>query len=402
MINKRGALLLPIEQYWVLRESLSIYPEALLQLTIAWHDVVQDNLDFDTIEYTIHDLMDNYDFDRLEVVLVKNEDGEMEKRYETQTPDSSILLQEEQEAHNEFVILSRGGLGTELHIFLNEEGQIVDNNEEVVAHFFNHFKGFLGKGSITTSRADQTCFQQGLVMNLEQQLDLIQPFSKKDVKRALFSISSIKSPSPDGFGSAADYRPIECCNRLYKCISKMLCFRLAKILPMLIHQNQGAFIKNRQLAHNILILQDLLHGYTRKNITPRCLIKIDLSKAYDSIDWVFLEDILSAFCFPSKFAQWIMICLTDTSYSLMLNGRLQGSFAGRKGLRQGDPISPLLFVLVMEYLTRLLNQVSQHRKFCFHPMSKNLHLVNLCFANDLILFCKGNFRSVQLLMEGFL
>ncbi|XP_062093797.1 uncharacterized protein LOC133799824 [Humulus lupulus] len=85
-----------------------------------------------------------------------------------------------------------------------------------------------------------------------------------------------------------------------------------------------------------------------------------------------------------------------------MNGRLQGSFAARKGLRQGDPISPLLFVLVMEYLTRLLNQVAQHREFQFHPMCKNLQLVNLCFADDLILFCKGTFRSVNLLMEGFL
>ncbi|XP_062115077.1 uncharacterized protein LOC133829254 [Humulus lupulus] len=374
-------------------------------------------------------------------------------------PESRVLQQEEQEAHDDFVSkskmyesflrqkrkinwlrfgdentayfhasLKQRRIRNRITYFLNEEGVMIDNNEEVVAHFFNHFKSFLGK---------------------EQQLNLIYPFSKKDVKRALFSIPLIKSPGPDGFGSrfykalwkdlgddiseailqffehgeipaelnntilslipkvvspksTIDYRPIACCNTLYKCISKMLCFRLAKVLPLLIHQNQGAFIKNRQLAHNILILQDLLHGYTRKTITPRCLIKIDLSKAYDSIDWVFLEDILAAFCFPSRFIQWILVCLTDTSYSLLMNGRLQGNFAGRKGLRQGDPISPLLFVLVMEYLTRLLNQTAQHREFRFHPMCKNLQLVNLCFADDLILLCKGTFKSVKLLMEGFL
>ncbi|XP_062105448.1 uncharacterized protein LOC133817076 [Humulus lupulus] len=96
-----------------------------------------------------------------------------------------------------------------------------------------------------------------------------------------------------------------------------------------------------------------------------------------------------------------MTCLTGTSYTLMLNGRLQGSFEGRKGLRQGDPISPLLFVLVMEYLTRLLKLVSHQREFRFHPMCKHLQLVNLCFADDLILFCKGNIISVQILFEGF-
>ncbi|XP_062089139.1 uncharacterized protein LOC133795698 [Humulus lupulus] len=97
-----------------------------------------------------------------------------------------------------------------------------------------------------------------------------------------------------------------------------------------------------------------------------------------------------------------MVCLSESSYTLLMNGKLQGSFEGRKGLRQGDPISPLLFVLVMEYLTRLLKQVVYNRDFRFHPMCKHLKLVNLCFADDLILFCKGNFRSVQLMFEGFM
>ncbi|XP_062104472.1 uncharacterized protein LOC133815675 [Humulus lupulus] len=179
--------------------------------------------------------------------------------------------------------------------------------------------------------AEQECFQQGAVLTLEQQLDLLMPFTKKDVKNSLFSIHSIKSPRSNGYGSgfykslwknigdeiseailtffyrgeiphelnntiislipkvdtpakATDYRPFACCNTLYKCISKMLCSQLTKILPVIVHQNQGAFIKNHLLVHNILILQDLLQGYTRKNVSPHCLIKIDLSKAYDSLD----------------------------------------------------------------------------------------------------------------------
>ncbi|XP_062103589.1 uncharacterized protein LOC133814674 [Humulus lupulus] len=303
--------------------------------------------------------------------------------------------------------------------FTNDEGQVVENPTE------------------------------DSVLTLDHQLDLIHPFTKKDVKRALFSIPTTKSPGPDGYGSgffkslwkdigdeiteaimlffesgvipttlngtilslipkvvspskATDYHPIACCNTLYKCISKMICFRLAKVLPMIIHQDQGAFIQNRQLAHNILILQDILHGYSRKNISPRCVIKIDLSKAYDSVDWKFMEDILNVFCFPRKFVQWIMNCLTGTSYTLLFNGRLQGSFEGKKGLRQGDLISPLLFVLAMEYLTRILSQASHHKEFRYHPLCKNLHLVNLCFADDLILFCKGNVKSVKILFDGFL
>ncbi|XP_062093733.1 uncharacterized protein LOC133799749 [Humulus lupulus] len=364
---------------------------------------------------------------------------------------SSLLQQEEIKAATEYVRMSKL-----YESFLRQKRKInwLRFGDENTTYFHGSLKQRRMRNRITSFINDEgqiveNYSELGSVLSLEQQLMLIQPFTKKGVKRDLFSIHSIKSPGPDGFGSgfykalwkdirediseailmffergvipaelngtilslipkvdsptkATYYRPIAYCNTLYKCISKMICFRLANVLPVIIHQNQGAFIKNRQLAHNILILQDILHGYTRKNISPRCVLKIDLSRAYDSIDWVFMEDILRAFCFPRRFIQWIMTCLTGTSYTLMFNGRLQGSFEGRKGLRQGDPISPLIFVLVKEYLTRLLKQASHQREFRFHPMCKHLQLVNLCFADDLILFCKGNFRSVQILFDRFL
>uniref|UniRef100_A0A803PRQ9 Reverse transcriptase domain-containing protein n=1 Tax=Cannabis sativa TaxID=3483 RepID=A0A803PRQ9_CANSA len=147
--------------------------------------------------------------------------------------------------------------------------------------------------------------------------------------------------------------------------------------------------------------EDLLKGYTRKNVSARCIMKIDLSKAYDTVDWNFVEDLLRLLCFPSRFINWIMTCLKGTSYHLLLNGRIQGSFKGKKGHRQGDPMSPLLFVLVMEYLTRLLSSYSSKKGFGFHPLCKHLRLTNLCFADDLVIFCKGNINSVRLIFEAF-
>ncbi|XP_062093665.1 uncharacterized protein LOC133799682 [Humulus lupulus] len=332
--------------------------------------------------------------------------------------------------------------------FLTETGQIIDNYEEVVDHFLSHFRSLLGSRSKASGTIHRECFRHGNILSLEQQLDLIRPFTKKDVKSAMFSIGSIKSPGPDGYGAgffkalwneigdeisyailsffqlgklpqgfndamlslipkvehptkAVEYGPIACCNTLYKCISKLICNRLNVVLPWLIHQNQGAFVKDRILAHNILIFQDILKGYKRKNISPRCMMKVDLSKAYDSIDWHCLEDILAAFCIPAQFINWINICLKDSDYSILMNGRVQGCFTGRKGLKQGDPMSPLLFVLVMEYFTRLLIQASQNKEFRFHPRCKKLELVSLCFADDLVLFCKGTNRSVQIITECF-
>ncbi|XP_062085745.1 uncharacterized protein LOC133791852 [Humulus lupulus] len=331
---------------------------------------------------------------------------------------------------------------------VNESGQSIENFDAVFDHFVNHFTKIMGSKSMASSTIQKSCFELGHQLTLDQQVSLVKPFSTKEVKEAFFGINSIKSPGPDGFGSgffkalwseleteisaavldffeygvlseeinkatislvpkietpsrAADYRPIACCTSIYKCISKMLCSRLALVLPSLVNQNQGAFVKNRLLAHNILILQDIIKGYKRKNISPRCVFKIDLSKAYDMLDWNFLEDILIEFRFPAKFIKWVMDCLKDPTYLLLMNGKVQGEFRGRKGLRQGDPISPLLFVLAMEYCTRLFQQASMNKGYRFHPKCKHLKIVNLCFADDLVIFCKGVHNSVQIIKESF-
>uniref|UniRef100_A0A803PY01 Reverse transcriptase domain-containing protein n=1 Tax=Cannabis sativa TaxID=3483 RepID=A0A803PY01_CANSA len=306
----------------------------------------------------------------------------------------------------------------------------------------------MGSKSSASTIIEEDCIKQGNRLNVEQQVRLIRPFSMGDVKKAMFSIHSSKSPGLDGFGSsffkdlwseignevskaildffdtgylpnelnetvislipkvsdpntAKDYRPIACCNTVYKYISKMICSRLTEVLPSLIQGNQGAFIKNRLLAHNIMIFQDLLKGYTRKNVSARCILKIDLSKAYDTVDWQFVEDMLNQLCFPSRFVNWIMTCLKGTQYHLLMNGRIQGSFRGKKGLRQGDPMSPLLFVLIMEYLSRLLSFYSEKEGFGYHPLCKHLRLTNLFFADDLVLFSKGNLNSVKIIQEAF-
>ncbi|XP_062106667.1 uncharacterized protein LOC133818004 [Humulus lupulus] len=157
-----------------------------------------------------------------------------------------------------------------------------------------------------------------------------------------------------------------------------------------------------ELGHQLTLdQQDIIKGYKRKNISPKCVLKIDLSKAYDMLDWNFLEDILNEFRFLAKFIKWVMACLKDPTYLLLMNGKVQGEFRGRKGLRQGDLISPLLFVLAMEYCTRLFQQASMNKGYRFHPKCKHLKIVNLCFADDLVIFCKGVHNSVQIIKESF-
>ncbi|XP_074305322.1 uncharacterized protein LOC141640417 [Silene latifolia] len=201
--------------------------------------------------------------------------------------------------------------------------------------------------------------------------------------------------------SVLEFRPIACCNTLYKCIAKLLCNRLGDILPEIVSINQGGFIKWRNIVENVLICQDIVRLYNRQAASPRCLVKIDLKKAYDSVEWEFLEQILGALNFPVKFTNWIMKCVSTLSFSLSLNGRSFGFFKGKRGLRQGDPLSPILFTLCMDYLSRILAVVGQQDGFRFHPLCGHLKLNHLLFADDLLMFSKGNAVSIMWILRAF-
>ena len=97
-----------------------------------------------------------------------------------------------------------------------------------------------------------------------------------------------KVPSPTAPG---DFKPIACVHTLYKCISKLICYRLAMVLHHLISPNQGAFVAGRSIFQNILLCQDIIQHYTQKSCAPSCLVKVDSRKAYDTMDWFFLSRI---------------------------------------------------------------------------------------------------------------
>ncbi|XP_039017907.1 uncharacterized protein LOC120149065 [Hibiscus syriacus] len=134
--------------------------------------------------------------------------------------------------------------------------------------------------------------------------------------------------------------------------------------------------------------------YGRKTISPRCSMKIDLHKVFDSLDWRFISVVLKAIQLPHQFIAWIEECFTQARYSIAFNGTLIGYFKEARGLRQGDPLSPYLFVLAMNILTRMLNLAANKRIFGFHPKCNKLGLTHFSFTDDLLIFCKGNVDSV--------
>ncbi|XP_074290907.1 uncharacterized protein LOC141617632 [Silene latifolia] len=326
-------------------------------------------------------------------------------------------------------------------------GVLQSGFEGIEDAFLNYYKSLLGESKITANVHLPTVRAGKLITACHSQ-GLLAPVNPAEIKDSLFSIPANKSPGPDGFssqfykdsldivgpdivkavqdffrtgkllkqvnttkltlipkcanpGSVLEFRPIACCNTLYKCISKVLCNRLSVILPDIVSCNQGGFVMGRHIVENVLICQDLVRLYNRKAASPRCLIKIDLRKAYDTVEWVFLRQMLTALKFLLKFIDLIMTCVSTPSFSLNANGSTFVFFQGKRGLRQGDPLSPLLFTLCMEYLSRILAAIAHQDSFKYHPLCRPLQLNHLLFADDLLMSCKGDAPSIMWLLRGF-
>jgi hypothetical protein len=209
-----------------------------------------------------------------------------------------------------------------------------------------------------------------------------------------------KKPNPAGMG---DFRPIACCTVIYKCITKLLSNRILPILDSLISRNQSAFIPGRNIAENVLLAQELVRNYHRKDGKPRCTLKIDLMKAYDSVNWDFNIHCLACLGFLEKFINWIKVCITSPRFYVSLNGTLTGYFKGAKGLRQGDTLSPYLFVIAMEVLSKILKEYnSAGSGFKFHFHCSKLQLTHLCFDDDLLIFSEADLSSVSVIQAALL
>lgn len=119
------------------------------------------------------------------------------------------------------------------------------------------------------------------------------------------------------------------------------------------------------------------------------------------VEWPYLEQVLNCLNFPEVFIKWVMVCIKTVYYTIIINGVPVAPFKARKGLRQGDPLSPFLFILAMEYLKRQLGTLKRKLDFNFHPKCARMSITHLGFADDLLLFYTGDFVSVQMLYNCF-
>ncbi|KAL0874846.1 hypothetical protein Bca101_024551 [Brassica carinata] len=168
---------------------------------------------------------------------------------------------------------------------------------------------------------------------------------------------------------------------------------------MAVQRNQVGFIKGRLLCENILLAAELVSDFNKEGPVSRGCLQIDITKAYDNVDWRFILNILDAFELPAELKKWIRVCITSPFYSVALNGELTGFFPGKKGLRQGDPISSSLFVIAMDILSKLLDQAARNQQFFPHPKCHDPLVTHLSFADDMLIFFDGTQRSLNAILN---
>ncbi|GJU59508.1 RNA-directed DNA polymerase, eukaryota [Tanacetum coccineum] len=263
------------------------------------------------------------------------------------------------------------------------DGKWQDNPKVVKSEFFLHFRKRFEKPSANRILIDMN-FPK--TISIDQQTELEGAVSKEEVKKAVWDCGSDKSPGPDGFSFGfyrkfwtciendvfaavnyfftfgdipkgcnacfialipkvhdanlvKDFRPISLIGSIYKIIAKILANRLVGVLGDIVNEVQSAFISDRQILDGPFILNEVIQWCKSKK-KQSLIFKVDFEKAYDSVRWDFLDDVLKKFGFGNKWRDWIQKCLRSSRGSIIINGSPTEEFQFFKGLKQGDPLSP--------------------------------------------------------------
>ncbi|XP_069152141.1 uncharacterized protein [Solanum lycopersicum] len=332
-----------------------------------------------------------------------------------------------------------------IHKLMDESGNWIKGEEEIAKHACDYYeKIFTGMNGKIKEDILQ-CINPMITQEQNKDLDRIPDMD--ELRRTIMSMNPHSAPGPDGFGGKfyqvcfdiikedllaavkhfyvgnimprylthacltlipkidhpcrlKDFRPISLSNFTNKIISKILSTRLALILPSIVSANQSGFVKGRSIAENILLAQEIFHGIKKPKDGSNVVIKLDMVKAYDRVSWNYTCLVLRKMGFSEVFIDRVWRIMSNNWYSIVINGKRHGFFQSKRGLKQGDPLSPALFVLGAEILSRQLNLLYQNHQYKgFHMERKGPKINHLSFADDIIIFTSTDTNSIHIIMK---
>jgi len=318
---------------------------------------------------------------------------------------------------------------------------MITKHEEKEQNIFNFYSSLLGE-----------CLDREATVNLEELnlpridlADLEVPFTEEEVWKTIQSLPTDKAPGPDGFtgkfyktcwpiikpeimaavsavwsrklcnfellnsayitllpkkedaASIRDFRPISLVHSFAKLITKLLANRLAGRLDQLVSPNQNAFIKGRFILDNFMLVQHTTK-FLHQQKQARFLLKLDITKAFDTVSWPFLLEVLQNLGFGPIWRDIISGLLATSSTQVLLNGSLGEKIVHRRGLRQGDPLSPMLFILVMDVLCYLVKKASEEG--LLEPLARrNLQNRISLYADDVVIFLQPLSSDIRAILD---
>ncbi|KAJ4778130.1 RNA-directed DNA polymerase (reverse transcriptase)-related family protein [Rhynchospora pubera] len=320
-------------------------------------------------------------------------------------------------------------------------GNIVTEEHQITKLFVEHYKNIYTTAptsDLIATLGPKVLLSFPKIQSTEEPALCAQP-SDEEIRTAFWSIGPDKAPGPDGLSarfirtnwdtlgpvfsqeivawfttksiparqahtnlvlvpktknpmSVTQYRPISVSNVIYKTFAKILSLRLKHLLPNLISSEQTAFLKGREISENTILVREILHSFDTQRFTSQAfLMKTDLTKAFDLMSWKYVKQVLQQFAFPQPFIDLLMACVTSPTYTLLINGSGSGSITPTRGLRQGCPLSPYLFILAMEPMALMFKNglskgtISGIKLAPFAP-----HLTTTLYADDLMVMGQAN------------
>uniref|UniRef100_A0A803P614 Reverse transcriptase domain-containing protein n=1 Tax=Cannabis sativa TaxID=3483 RepID=A0A803P614_CANSA len=330
-----------------------------------------------------------------------------------------------------------------IKFLINDAGLKVHSRSDLISVIESYFQNIFQAAPMDDDALSSVLDTIPVMVSADMNHGLTQPFTRAEVDAALQSMSPDKSPGIDGMSamfyqqhwdlvgdlvsravlgvlnegadptplnrtiitlipknkkpqSMKDYRPISLCNVISKLITKVLVARFKVVLPHVISETQSAFLPNRLITDNILVAFELVHAIKNRTAGRKGIVslKLDMSKAFDRVEWSFIQAVMRKMGFAEQWIQLIMICLSTNTFSFNVNGEVSGSLIPTRGLRQGCPLSPYLFLICSEGLSRLLQFEEQEGRLTGFKLTRNAAPIShLLFADDSLLFCHANDSS---------